>query len=102
MHTEILSKEQKELFPFLKRYQRSFYLVGGTAIALHLGHRRSVDFDLFTFSDLRKSRIKKSLLELPFQQIPLFEDVDQLHLIANEVKITFFSYPYQIEHPINS
>jgi len=49
MHTEILSKEQKELFPFLKRYQRSFYLVGGTAIALHLGHRRSVDFDLFTF-----------------------------------------------------
>ncbi len=101
MHTEILSKEQKELFPFLKRYQRSFYLVGGTAIALHLGHRRSVDFDLFTFSDLRKSRIKKSLLELPFQQIPLFEDVDQLHLIANEVKITFFSYPYQIEHPIN-
>ncbi len=42
MHTEILSKEQIELFPFLSRFQRSFYMVGGTAIALQLGHRRSI------------------------------------------------------------
>ncbi len=35
-------KEQIELFPFLSRFQRSFYMVGGTAIALHLGHRRSI------------------------------------------------------------
>lgn len=100
MHTEILSFEQNELFPFLKRFQRSFYLVGGTAIALHLGHRRSIDFDLFTFSDLRKSRIKKTLLELPFKQVPIFEDYDQLHLFVNQVKLTFFNYPYSIEHPI--
>jgi hypothetical protein len=39
MHPEILSKEQKELLPFLKKFNKSFYLVGGTAIALHLGHR---------------------------------------------------------------
>jgi len=100
MHTEILSLEQNELFPFLKRFQRSFYLVGGTAIAIHLGHRRSIDFDLFSFSDLRKSRIKKTLLELPFKQVPIFEDYDQLHLFVNQVKLTFFSYPYSIEHPI--
>ena len=60
MHTEILSQEQSELFPYLKRFQRSFYLVGGTAIALHIGHRRSIDFDLFTQSDLIISRIKKT------------------------------------------
>jgi len=100
MHTEILSLEQNVLFPFLKRFQRSFYLVGGTAIALHLGHRRSIDFDLFAFSELRKSRIKRTLLEIPFNQVPIFEDYDQLHLFINEVKITFFSYPYKIEHPI--
>ena len=100
MHTEILSFEQNELFPFLKRFQRSFYLVGGTAIAIHLGHRRSIDFDLFTFSELRKSRIKKTLLELPFKQVPLFEDYDQLHLFVNQVKLTFFSYPYSIEPTI--
>jgi len=100
MHTDILSLEQNVLFPYLKRFQRSFYLVGGTAIAIHLGHRRSIDFDLFTFSDLRKSRIKRALLEIPFKQVPIFEDYDQLHLFINEVKITFFSYPYKIEHPI--
>lgn len=26
-------------------YSREFYLVGDTAIALHIGHRRSIDFD---------------------------------------------------------
>ena len=85
MHTDILSLEQNVLFPYLKRFQRSFYLVGGTAIAIHLGHRRSIDFDLFTFSDLRKSRIKRALLEIPFKQVPIFEDYDQLHLFINRV-----------------
>ena len=100
MHTEILSPEQSELFPYLKRFQRSFYLVGGTAIALHIGHRRSIDFDLFTPSDLRKSRIKRIFLEIPFRQEPIFEDFDQLHLFINRVKFTFFSYPYLVEHPV--
>ena len=40
MHIEILTPEQAELLPLVKKFQRSFYLVGGTAIALHLGHRQ--------------------------------------------------------------
>ncbi|MEI7677339.1 MAG: nucleotidyl transferase AbiEii/AbiGii toxin family protein [Bacteroidales bacterium] len=100
MHTEILSNEQLAVLPYLKKFNRSFYLVGGTAIAFHLGHRRSIDFDLFTASDLRKSRIRKNLSEIPFKQIPIFEDFDQLHVLINDVKFTFFSYPYQIEHSI--
>jgi hypothetical protein len=100
MHTEVLTYEQKELLPYIKRFKTSFYMVGGTAVALHIGHRRSVDFDLFTLTNLRKSRIKRILLEIPFKQVPLFEDVDQLHLFVNQVKLTFFSYPYAVEHPI--
>jgi hypothetical protein len=100
MHTEILSIEQIEILPYLKKFKSSFYLVGGTAIAFHLGHRRSIDFELFTNIDLKKSRIKKALLEIPFKQAPIFEDYDQLHLIINQVKVTFFCYPYTIEHPI--
>jgi len=46
MHTEIFNSEEIELLPSIKSFQRSFYMVGGTAIALHLGHRRSIDFDL--------------------------------------------------------
>jgi hypothetical protein len=100
MHDEILNKNQSELLPYLKKFSRSFYLVGGTAIALHVGHRRSIDFDLFCLKSLNKSRLKKKLLDIPFHQQPIFEDVDQLHLMINHVKVTFFNYPYEINHLI--
>jgi hypothetical protein len=47
MHKEVLNKDQIDLLPLVKQYKREFYLAGGTAVALHIGHRRSVDFDLF-------------------------------------------------------
>lgn len=100
MHTEIFSGGQYELLPYIKGFKRSFYLVGGTAIALHLGHRRSIDFDLFSFTPLNKSRIKGKLMHIPFNQIPIFEDFDQLHLLINNVKFTFFNYPYSVLHPV--
>jgi hypothetical protein len=101
MHTEIFTVGQVELLPYLKGFRRSFYIVGGTAVALHIGHRRSIDFDLFTHAQLNKSRIKAKLIHIPFSQIPIFEDFDQLHLLINNVKLTFFSYPYSVLHPIN-
>lgn len=101
MHPEILNPEQVDILPYLSSFNRSFYMVGGTAIALHIGHRRSIDFDLFTFSKLNKSRIKSTLLKIPYRQVPIFEDYDQLHLMINNVKVTFFNYPYSIDHPIN-
>ena len=100
MHTEIFNPDQAALFPYMKSFNRSFYMAGGTAIALHLGHRRSIDFDLFTMSNLVKHRIKSKLLQIPFRQIPIFEDYDQLDLQINNVKITYFSYPYPIMHPV--
>jgi hypothetical protein len=47
MHKEILTKEQLELLALIKSFAKDFYLVGGTAIALYIGHRHSIDFDLF-------------------------------------------------------
>lgn len=98
MHLNILTARQQELLPLVRRFKRSFYLVGGTAIALHLGHRRSIDFDLFTPGKLSKSRIRTVLNAYPFPKKPLHEDVDQLHVLCNQVKLTFFSYPYPVEH----
>jgi len=100
MHTEIFSSGQIELLPFIKDFKRSFYMVGGTAIALHIGHRRSIDFDLFTLAQINKSRIKGKLLHIPFKQIPIFEDFDQVHLLINNVKLTFFSFPWPVLHPV--
>lgn len=101
MHTEIFSGKQNELLPYLKVFRRRFYMVGGTAIALHLGHRRSGDFDLFCKSYINKKDIRKKLEPVPFRIIKLFEDTDQIHFLINEIKVTFFNYTYEIEHSLS-
>jgi len=98
MHLEILSEQQRELLTFIAQFKRSFYLVGGTAIALYIGHRRSIDFDLFTEKKLNKSRIKQKVFELSYNKQTLFQDIDQMHFYVNHVKTTFFIYPYPVEH----
>ncbi len=47
IHLEALTSEAKPLFPKLSFFT-GFYLAGGTSIALQLGHRISVDFDMFS------------------------------------------------------
>lgn len=96
MHPEILSKEQKRLLPVIALFKKEYYLVGGTAIALHLGHRQSVDFDLFKKNKLRKNDIYTKLRSGSGEIINGYEDSDQLNLIVDGVKFTFFQYPYEI------
>lgn len=96
MHLNILSKEQIELLPLISKFKREFYLVGGTAIALHLGHRESIDFDLFKLSHLRKSDIYKKVNSSGFKYKFGYENYEQLNLLIHEVKFTFFSFPYEI------
>ena len=45
---DILPFEQRRLWPNLSEVPKHFVLYGGTAIALRLGARQSVDFDFFT------------------------------------------------------
>jgi len=47
-HLDILPNAQRELLKFLQQVPDSFVLYGGTAIALYLGHRKSIDFDFFS------------------------------------------------------
>jgi len=44
---DILPKPQRRLWDEFASVPAEFVLYGGTAIALHLGHRRSLDFDFF-------------------------------------------------------
>ena len=52
MHREILNKKQIELLPLIHNFNERFGLVGGTAIALQIGHRESIDLDLFSYNDI--------------------------------------------------
>ena len=96
MHKEILNKNQLELLPLVKMFKREFYLVGGTAIALHIGHRRSIDFDLFKEGKLVLNRILNKVSA--FQPYTITRRVEeQLNLTIKDVKFTFFEYPYPVE-----
>ena len=59
---DILPKAQQEIWPLLAPASGlSLVLYGGTAVALHLGHRASIDFDFFSAAPLDKKRIETSL-----------------------------------------
>jgi hypothetical protein len=56
---EILPPAQREIWPQLAvAPDLSFVLYGGTAVALHLGHRTSIDFDFFKAEPLEKGRLE--------------------------------------------
>lgn len=56
---DILSPAQKRLWSTLRNAPNlGFTLYGGTAIALRLGHRNSVDFDFFSEKPLDREAIK--------------------------------------------
>jgi len=56
---DILPQAQKCLWPELRNAAKlGFTLYGGTAIALRLGHRNSVDFDFFSEKSLSRKAIK--------------------------------------------
>ncbi|MBI4945026.1 MAG: nucleotidyl transferase AbiEii/AbiGii toxin family protein [Bacteroidetes bacterium] len=102
MHTEILSEEQKNLLPLIKLFSKDYYLVGGTAIALQIGHRRSIDFDLFTGKRIQRTDIKKRISEESSPSfVSMYESSDQLHLKIKEVKVTFFQFPFSVPATID-
>ncbi|MCX6286899.1 MAG: nucleotidyl transferase AbiEii/AbiGii toxin family protein [Bacteroidetes bacterium] len=101
MHNEILSPEQSALLPLIRTFSKDFCLVGGTALALHIGHRQSIDFDLFTAKPISRIGIRNKITKAGFRIDRLiWEDSTQLHLIVNGVKMTFFSFPYPVPHPV--
>lgn len=96
LHQQILTHQQIELLPVIKLFSTEFYLVGGTAIALQLGHRRSIDFDLFSPKPIHRNWLKKTLDTTKFKFQVTFEDGDQLHGLINDTHLTFYEYPYPI------
>jgi hypothetical protein len=100
MHIEILNRDQRHLLPFLAKFKREYYLVGGTAIALHIGHRLSIDFDLFKIGNIKpKSIFSKFDAAKETFAITLNRE-GQLNLMCRDVKFTFINFDYEVPHPI--
>lgn len=98
MHPEILTDTQQELLPLIKEFKRQFILVGGTAIALYLGHRRSIDFDLFSKRPLNPDLIYDKIYSKKFKVQEKFIEREQNHtMIIKGVQFTFFHYPFPLK-----
>ncbi|WP_213287777.1 nucleotidyl transferase AbiEii/AbiGii toxin family protein [Bradyrhizobium sp. sGM-13] len=91
---EILPSAQKEIWPQLAPApDLSFVLYGGTAVALHLGHRVSIDFDFFKAEPLDKARIETSF-QFVRNARTIQEDKNSLvmdvPMSSGSVKVSFF------------
>jgi len=100
MHREVLTKRGAELFGFLGRFD-DFYLAGGTGLALQLGHRVSVDFDLFIDGAIKRSLLQRveTVFGVSRPISPLINNPDELTLLIDGVKVTFLSYPFPVFDP---
>ena len=88
MHIDILSKKQQKLLPLVAKFNVDYYLVGGTALALYIGHRASIDFDLFTENNVKRKSIKNLLKRENISYTVIHEDyVDFYFLLKNHFTI---------------
>jgi hypothetical protein len=91
---DVLAEAQKLIWPLLGAAPRlSLVLYGGTAVALHLGHRRSEDFDFFRAHHLEKEQLRGAFAFL--DEATVIQDTrDSLVVLAGTpsgpVKVSFF------------
>lgn len=94
--TQTLLEELIETAPFLKHYT----FVGGSALALHVCHRKSEDLDFFTYEERRfnKAEIRKYIGRFENKMV-VNESDEQIDLIINGVKVTFFDAKWEFLRP---
>jgi predicted nucleotidyltransferase component of viral defense system len=81
------------------RFLYKYVLVGGSALTLHICHRKSEDLDFFTYDD---SFDRKEILEFirGFEVKEIINQTDeQMDLLLNGVKVTFFNAKWSFLKP---
>lgn len=97
---EILPPSQRLLWEELRDVPPEFVLYGGTALALHLGHRQSIDFDFFGSRPFDTMALYHEVPFLAGSQI-IQQGKNTLSCLIDrggEVKVSFFGVPHI--HPI--
>ena len=73
---------------------KKFYLAGGTALAIQLRHRESIDLDWFTEKKFSTAVLKNKLADLGKFEL-VNEERGTVEGLIDRVKISFFNYPYK-------
>jgi len=78
----------------------NYVLVGGSALTLHLCHRKSEDLDFFTYDDsFDKQEIFEYIKKFEHKEI-LNQTDEQIDLILDGVKVTFFNARWKFLKPL--
>lgn len=77
-------------------------LAGGTALALHLGHRKSVDLDFFTTSSFRVETVISVIRKTGLNIRIMSEAEDYLVCEIEGVKFSLFRYEYPFIDTVSS
>jgi predicted nucleotidyltransferase component of viral defense system len=83
-----------------KPYLNSFILVGGTGLSLQIGHRISIDLDLFTLDPFDTTELKDKLSSdfKSFQTV--FERPNTLISTVDSIKVDFIRFKYGFNYPL--
>jgi len=74
-------------------FLNDFYLVGGTSLALQLGHRNSIDIDLFCQHDFDSEKIME-LMSKTYQVNEIFRRNNTIICLLNNIKTDFIKHNY--------
>lgn len=97
MHYEALDEKRQALLPALGAFKKDFYLAGGTALALQIGHRVSVDFDFFTEEDFRTEELYERVQNMFGEVVRTQESHNTLSIVTqNDVRMSFMKYRYPL------
>jgi predicted nucleotidyltransferase component of viral defense system len=76
------------------------YMAGGTAVTLYLGHRVSVDIDLFTMEHFYTRPIIDAIKETGSISVESVSDSDSFIVEVERVRLSLFFYPYPLLEPL--
>ncbi len=101
LHLDILNECQQQVFIRLATAltETDFYLAGGTALALQIGHRPSIDFDWFVAALGEPEALFQRLraFEIAFNVQSLA--IETVYLDIDTVQVSFIGYDYQLLQP---
>jgi predicted nucleotidyltransferase component of viral defense system len=102
LRTDILEESTLELLKKLQKISllNNLRLVGGTALALQLGHRRSVDLDFFGDIDVTGLQIADELSVNGYEDVVVKYDTKNIKFFfVNGVKLDIVNYRYKWIEP---
>ena len=100
MHPNTIPPNTKKVLNKIKKtnFLKSFYLTGGTALSLYLGHRESEDLDFFSKDNFDPVRLQQEIKGLGKLKDVVIQS-GTLNLFLDQAQLQFLYYPYRLIKP---